>query len=206
MKKVIIILLLFSAFNIKVTGADTISRQLPRVTFGAEWGYVATFFSYHSYNYFSTEGYRMSEKHGAFGIGSNGEVNLHIGYNLNHHWNIALYAGFTGLMNIHNAVPVSIRATRYFGNFPEADRWLAFIDLGSGISIKREPQELATAKLGAGYRISLSRDTKLDFIAAVRLTHTHPQIIDEGDLITLEWTNRNSAFLTAVSVGMSLTF
>ena len=67
-------------------------------------------------------------------------------------------------------------------------------------------QELATAKLGAGYRISLSRDTKLDFIAAVRLTHTHPQIIDEGDLITLEWTNRNSAFLAAVSVGMSLTF
>ena len=78
--------------------------------------------------------------------------------------------------------------------------------LGSGISIKREPQELATAKFGAGYRISLSRDTKLDFIAAVRLTHTHPQIIDEGDLITLEWTNRNSAFLAAVSVGMSLTF
>ena len=101
MKKAVIILLLFSVFNIKVTGADTVSRQLPRVTFGAEWGYVATFFSYHSYNYFSTEGYRMSEKHGAFGIGSNGEVNLHIGYNLNHHWNIALYAGFTGLMNIH---------------------------------------------------------------------------------------------------------
>lgn len=206
MKKFLIILLFFSAFNIKVIAAEKASRQIPGVTFGAEWGYVATFFAYHSYNYFSTEGYRMSEKHRVNGLGSNGEVNLHIGYNLNRQWNIALYAGFTGLMNIHNAVPVSIRATRYFGDSPEADRWLAFIDLGSGISIKREPQELATAKIGTGYRISLSRDTKLDFIAALRLTHTHPQIVNDGDLITLEWTNRNSALLTALSIGISLTF
>lgn len=206
MKKILIILLLFSAFNIRVIGADKASRQIPGVTFGAEWGYVATVLTYHNYNYFSTEGYRMSEKHSAFGLGSNGEVNLHIGYNLNHQWNIALYAGFTGLTNIHNAIPVSIRATRYFGSSPEVDRWLAFIDLGSGISIKREPQELATAKIGTGYSISLSRDTKLDFIAALRLTHTHPQIVDDGDIITLEWTNRNSAFLAAVSIGMSLTF
>ena len=86
------------------------------------------------------------------------------------------------------------------------DRWLAFIDLGTGVSIKHEPQEIWTGKLGGGYRITLSRDSKLDLIAAVRLACTHPQIIDGEDLIALEWTNRNLAFLQSFSLGISITF
>ena len=83
---------------------------------------------------------------------------------------------------------------------------MTFMDVGTGISFKNEPQEIWTGKVGGGYRITLSRDTKLDFIAALRLACTHPQVMDGDDKITLEWTNRNLAFLQSFSLGMSITF
>jgi hypothetical protein len=86
------------------------------------------------------------------------------------------------------------------------DTWLAFADLGTGISLKHEPQEIVTGKIGGGYRINLSPGTKLDFIAAMRLAYTHPQIMDGDDMITLKWTNRNIAFIQSFSLGMSIIF
>lgn len=194
-----------SAFNIGVNAHNNYVSNLPRVTFGVEWSYLCTFYSAYHYNYFSTDGYRVNRRGGDSGWANNGEANLHIGYNFNENWNLSFHAGLTGLMNIHNAVPLSLRATHYFGKDHLTDRWFAFFDAGTGISIKTEPQELVSGKIGGGYRISLSRDTKLDIIAGFRITHTHPTIVDEGTEITLKWINRNSALLTAFSVGISLT-
>lgn len=195
----------YSLFNKNVNKMTRRKEGISRLSFGAEWSYIGTLHYNTWYNFFSTEGYRISRHENVSGYWNNGEALLHVGYNFNKHWNLALYAGLTGFADIHNAVPVSIRATYCFGQDEQKDRWLTFLDLGSGISIKNEPQEIWTGKIGGGYRITLSRDTKLDFIAAVRLACTHPQIFDEGDLITLRWTNRNLAFLQSFSLGMSIT-
>ena len=205
MKRLVIILLIINAFNINVNAYNKNVNYVPRLTFGAEWGWIGTLGSAYHYNFYSPEGYRLNERGVSLKPTGNGEANVHIGYNINQYWNIAFYTGLTGLAQYHNAVPFSFRATRCFGDDHLADRWLAFADIGTGVSLKDRPQEILSGKLGGGYRFSLSRDTKIDIIAALRLTHTHPQIISENTQIEQKWINRNSLFLAAFSLGISIT-
>ena len=204
MKKLAVICTMLIAF---LTCAEAQSREdIPRITFGAEWSYVGSVFSAHHYNYFSPEGYRYNSKGAKAGFDSNGEALLHVGYNVTDSWNLAVYAGFTGIADIHNAIPVSFRATRFFKPDMKGDRWFTFADAGTGISIKKQPQEIAVLKIGGGYRVSLSRDTKLDFNAALRCTYTHPDIYFEHEIISQRWINRNNAIVVSASVGMAVTF
>lgn len=206
MKRLLFISLILCTFNNNVNGQGRPVDDYSGLTFGAEWSYVGTVHGNMRYNYFNPEGYRVNRRELMNGYWSNAEALLHVGYNFNKHWNLSFYAGVTGIADLHNAVPISLRATYLFGKDALSDRWLAFADIGTGVSIKSEPQEIWTGKLGGGYRLSLSRDTKLDLIAAIRLTCTRPQIIDGNDIITLEWTNRNTAWVESFSLGMSLTF
>ena len=112
----------------------------------------------------------------------------------------------TGLADFHNAVPINIRVTRLWGCNPLIDRWFTFADIGTGITIRNPIQANAAVKLGGGYRLALSRDTKIDFLAALRGTYTQPQVHNRHELISIEATNRNDAFLLSISVGISLTF
>ena len=204
MKRVAFICTLVFAF---LTSAEAQTEDdFARITYGAEWSYVASAFSAYHYNYFSPEGYRYNSKGASLGFVGNGEGLLHVGYNVTDSWNLALYAGFTGISDIHNAVPISFRATRFFKQDMQGDRWFTFADAGTGISINKQPQEIAVLKIGGGYRISLSRDTKLDFNAAFRCTYTHPDIYFEHEIISQRWINRNNAIVVSASVGMAVTF
>ena len=214
MKRFLSIILIITSFNINVIGGNKNVKgknealiATNKWDFGVEWSYVGTYAYNTKYNFFNTEGYRVNAHSEVSGYWSNAEVLLHAGYNLNRRWNISLYTGVIGLADIHYAVPVSLRMTHYFAkNSILADTWLAFAEVGSGICIKNEPQEIWSGKIGGGYRINLSEATKLDFIAAFRLTYTHPQIIDGNDKIPLEYTNLNSALLQSFSIGMAITF
>lgn len=181
-------------------------EEFPRITFGAEWSFVASAFTAYHFNYFSPEGYRYNEMGSHAGFTGNGEGLLHVGYNVTERWNLSIYTGITGISNIHNAIPLSIRATHLFNADENGDRWFAFADAGTGISLKKDIQETATLKLGTGYRVSLSRDTKLDFHISLRCIYTHPDIYFENELISYRWINRNNALVAAVSVGMAVTF
>lgn len=203
MKRVVLIFLIISAFNMNINAQES---RFPRFTFGAEWSYIATVHTAWHYNFFSPEGYRVNYPDNLFQYRSNGEAYLHAGYNFDEHWNLSLYKGIAGISDYHNAVPMSIRGTRYFGDDPLSDRWFAYLDLGSGISLKMPPQEIFTGKIGGGYRMSLSRNTKLDFIAALRMTYTHPMVIYEDTVIRHDKINRNDAFISAISVGIGITF
>ena len=181
-------------------------NSYPRITFGAEWGYIGVIYSGYHYNFIAPEGYRVDPRGWGFTYDSNGEAYLHMGYNLNDKYNLSLYAGISAVMDYHHTVPVSLRLTRYFGDSHLKDRWLTFIDLGSGIIIRQDPQELLTGKIGGGYRLSLSRDTKLDLLMSVRTVLTHPDIDYYGTMITPDRINRNNAYCSAISLGMALTF
>ena len=97
-------------------------------------------------------------------------------YNFNENWNLSLYIGIAGISTLHKAVPVCLRGTYLFGNDPSDDRWFAFAEAGSGLSLKIPPQEIFSCKAGGGYRISLSRNTKIDFLMAVKVSYDHPDI------------------------------
>ena len=203
MKKTLALIFIMVLFH---TGAGAGNTSLPRLTYGVEWGYIGVFYSGYHYNFFAPEGYRADPRNYKFMYMSNAEAYLHLGYNIDANHNISAYAGISAIERYHHTIPVSIRFTRYSGNDHMKDRWFTFIDLGSGISIKKHPQAILTGKIGWGYRISLSRDTKLDFLMAYRAVLTHPDIYHYGEMIPFDSINRNNAYNSAISFGMALTF
>lgn len=202
MRKLMLILLMFSAlFTLKSNAQET---SFPRFTFGSEWSYISTVHSIWHYNFFSPEGYRVDMKGSETKYTANGEAYINAGYNFNEHWNIAMYIGIAGIGNIHKAVPFSFRGTYYFGDNPLSDRWFTYIEAGSGISLKIPPQEIFACKAGGGYRISLSRHSKLDFMLALKVTYTHPEIIYDEIRIDPQRINKNGMIMTSVSLGMAI--
>lgn len=199
----ILILALFPAALMAETKEDCNGR---RFTFGAEWSFISSFYSIVHHNFFSEEGYRMDLIQWSMGYESNGEVELHCGYDLSEAWNLSLHTGFAGIYDIGNVIPVSLRLTRFFTENILGDRWLCYVDAGSGVCLKQNPQMIAVAKLGGGYRLSLSNTTKMDLLCAFRTSLTHPQIVFDGYTVPYEKTNRNNAFISALSLGISLTF
>ena len=182
------------------------SYDYPRFTFGAEWSYSATLFYGHRLYYIAPETGRVDDRNDSFTYMTDGEAYLHAGYNINNLWNISLYFGYIGIGEFHSGISGSLRATRYFGNIPSADRWFAYCDVGSGFSIKDIPEEIFTAKAGGGYRISLSRFTKLDFLVSLRCVYTHPDIYFYGEKIRNEDIGRNIGYLSSISFGICITF
>lgn len=179
--------------------------NVPRFTYGAEWSYSAAFYKGYHFYFIAPEGYRVDDRQNKSSYCSNGEAYLHAGYNIDGYWNLSIYAGYTGIGDYHPGIPVSLRATRYFGD-PMADRWFVYTDLGSGISIKSRPQELLSARVGTGYRLSMSRYTKLDFIAAIRFMYTHPDIDYYGEFIDADSVSSNSGYIVSASLGIGITF
>lgn len=181
------------------------SRSPRRITFGAEWGYVGTFYSGYHYNFFAPEGYRVDPRGHGLAYSSNGEMFIHAGCNIGSKSNLSLYIGFSAIEEYHRTIPVSIRYTRYYKTNRMGDRWFSFIDAGSGISIKKQPREILTGKVGGGYRICLGNEVNLDFIVSLRSVLTHPDIDYYGTEIPSDRINRNNAYSSAISLGMALT-
>ena len=199
----ILLFLIVSCAGLAARGA---SDSIPRVTFGAEWSYCATFFKGYHHYFYAPEGFRVDDRGDGFKYFTDGEVYLHCGCNIGSRWNVSAYVGYTGIGDFHAGIPVSLRATRFFGQNALKDRWFAYCDIGSGISIKRSPQELMTAKLGGGYRLTLSRLTKLDLLASIRFIHTHPDIDFYGESIVEEHVIRNTGYVLSTTFGIGLTF
>lgn len=206
MRRLISILLILSIFNISVKAKNTEGERPSRLTYGLEWGYSAAVFSGFHYNYFAPEGFRMDEFGNSFIYRSNAEAYLNVGYNLSDIWNIAVYAGYAGVSDLHKAIPISFRGTRFFGDDPAKDRWFAFMDLGTGICLKKPVQEIFSGKIGCGFRMALSQTTGLDFIFAVKTIYTHPYIYYDGIEIPFNKTNRNDAYISSLSLGLALYF
>ena len=202
MKRIAVIIVLVSC-SLESAYAD--ERPPKRFTFGAEWEYMSSFHYGFHHNFFSQEGYRVDINHSSFGYEGNGGVYLHCGYNVRNSLNISLYSGFMGIYDLGRAIPISIRVTGYFNENARADRWLGFIEAGSGVNIKKNPQMLAIGKVGGGYRISLSQTTKLDLLVSYRMSLTHPYVIYDGYEVQHEMINRNNAYVSALTLGISLT-
>ncbi len=206
MRGIISILLLFSAFNFNVYASKKSDDKLSSMTFGLEWGYISSIHTAYSYSFMAPEGYRVAESENSFGFISNAGMYFNIGYELNPMWNISMYIGYEGIADLHKAIPISLRMTRYFNPDRTVDRWFSFLDLGSGISIKSPVQEILSGKIGAGYRLSLGRYAALSFLMSARLSYTHPEVLYDKTAIVFEKYDINHAFISALSVGMAISF
>ena len=201
------LLILVVLFSCTVSAIGRVPQvSYPKWTFGTECSYNATFYEGYHHYFISSDGFRDEIIKGSLTYHNNIEVNIHGGYNFNNNWNLSLYIGYAGLGGFHHAIPVTLRTTRYFGEDPMTDRWFAFVDLGSGISLKDNPQEIYSGKIGGGYRLTLSRLTKVDFIFALKTVYTHPDIEYYGEKIEANFINRNDGLASSISLGIGLTF
>lgn len=205
MKRGLTIVIMLFLLGVSAAG-KTPPSSTPGFTFGCQWDYCGTFLTGLDQYFFAPEGFRETIKSNSHTFLSNGESAIHAGYNFNDNWNLSLYIGYTAVGEYHRAVPVTLRATRYYGDNSLSDRWFSFIDFGSGVTIKNNPKEIITGKLGGGYRLSLSKYTKLDFIMSLHAIYTHPDVIYYNETISDKDIIRNEGYICSLSCGIGITF
>lgn len=190
--------------------ADEPVRDFPRFTFGLEGNCILSAISYSHINYIAADGYRVDRRGSDCRPAVNGELLLNAGYNIGRHMNMALCFGISGISRGETVMPLSLRLTVLFGRDPLKARWFSFIDGGTGIGTGTVARFSPVAKIGAGYRISLTKSAKLDFMLSLRSIYTHPQITEfsEGDMVQVpsDRIRRSQAFYNAVMLGVGLNF
>lgn len=208
MKKLLMLMILL--LPVAALHAGNSDRPFPRMTFGVEGNFMLNFGAWRHFNYIADEGYRVNIKDYNHSISTNGQLNANLGCNISRRVNIALYVGIAGIYRNKTAVPASIRVTVFYGQNPLKGRWFSFTDAGVGIGSFSEKDLSPFGKLGAGYRVSLSRSVKLDFMLAWQLLFSHPEITEDiggvSTPVTGSRLRRNDIAANALSFGIGLNF
>lgn len=195
--------------------ARTAEREKPGVslTYGLEWGYSVSFASSWHHNFFADEGYeRINERGNSFHWHSHGEILGHVGIGIGNMADIAVYTGYSGIAYGFAVIPFSLRFTWLYGRDGHhagsqgPHGWFSFIDLGSGICPEEIRRPYCAGKVGAGYRIALSRHTGLDFLLSYRLSYASPGICYDGEMIHEHDINRNDNYFSAITLSIGITF
>ena len=192
-----------------LSGENPGKRDFPRFTFGVETSYVLTFLNYSHFNFISIDGGRRNERTLTASALSNGQILLSGGVNISSKLNLSIYTGYSGVYLRERMVPLSLRMSWYSGDDPMKNRWIAFCGLGAGFNDFRNFSKVsAEGKLGCGYRVSLNRSAKLDFLLAFQEIFTHPKAYesDAGNYVPAERLRRNNAFISAFTFGFALVF
>ena len=156
-------------------GKPVAERPYPRLTFGVETSYAFAFLNVSHFNYISSDGDRRDEKTVMPGYTSNGQILAGVGINLSAKVNLSMYTGYCGVYHEDRLIPLTFRTTWLSGDDPMKNRWMVFCSGGIGFIDPDNPSKLSVlGKAGAGYRVSLNRSVKLDFLLAFQETYTHP--------------------------------
>ncbi len=190
---------------------DMQRRSFSRLTFGVEGSFVGTFLSYRHSNFISNYGYRIDRKTYRHKFHGNGEILLHIGCNISPSVNLSLYSGYSGACKDGRIFPLDLRLTWFPSNKADKDRWFAFLDAGPALKKAGKESSLAgTGKLGGGYRISITRSVKLDFLVSLRQVFMKDMIVKtdmaENQYIDENRIRRNNTAYTAITFGIGLAF
>lgn len=191
----------------KAYAGDLSKKPDLALKYGVEWGYTATFFDYYHSNYFDPDvGYRIDNIETQFYLYSNAHVAAKIGVEFCRHYAVTLLAGYAGIKQDRRIFPVTVRAA-FFPVSVSEDGWQFFGEGGAGLHHSSEPYSIL-GKLGAGYRIKLSRKSSLDFLSYLRLSTDHPGIysMDIAGHIPEELVRRSDGLYGSLNFSISLNF
>ncbi len=184
--------------------SETSKRAWPLLTYGLEWGYSANINHAYHYNYTSQIG-RIDIRENYMCFKNNAYVSAHFGLNCSRHLNLSVYGGYESIYRGQAVIPLSLRGTWLFGKNPMGSRWLAFLDGGWAFSTS-DYRAGAIAKAGAGYRISLSRSVKLDFMLSYEFASTDVDIYDDsGNHVPTSRIRRNDNYFSAINLSIGIT-
>ena len=209
MKRVLASILL-TVMSFSFLQASETRRDFPRITFGAEGNFILTAATWRHFNYVADAGYRVNIKGYDYSPVFNGQILANIGCNISGRVNLSLYSGYGGIYRKKTAVPLMLRVTYFWGKDPLAHRWFSCADTG----VVTDGLEFSTAapcgRLGGGYRLSLSRSVKLDFLVTYQRLSDHPEVTELVDgtetPVTGGRLRRSDVLINAVTFGIALNF
>lgn len=211
MKRIVTIFLLMTLACYELSAWDLWRRfrewGSPEVKYGVEWGYTATFLDAARYDYVDpVDGYRVDESTVDAYLYSNAHVSANIGIYFGNHFCTAIYAGYEGIKQDKRIFPVTVRASYYFKDY-RSDGAFCFLEGGTGI----HPNDKFVSnigRIGAGYRLSLSRKGSLDLLMSLKLTGDRPEIanIHTGYPVPEHYIRYSNALYGAATLGIALNF
>lgn len=177
--------------------------------YGVEWGYTATVFRSSYLNYISPQtGSRVDGRDAKASFKSNGLIKAYAGVELGRYWNADLFAGYCGIYEGRNMIPVSLRVSL----FPKGrghGSMKIFAEGGVNFGTTFRSKAVPHARIGFGGRIELARRVSGDWTVSASATLDHPaemqddinhRKVDESMLL------KSDVIYAGITLSMSLNF
>lgn len=170
MKRAAVILILLLSVTAARAGG-------PRLSWGLEWGYTATFLRTSQHNFVCAEGYRIIENPDTWRYFSNGSLLAGVGMDVFDKFNASLYSGLLGVYSKRWVVPAELRLT-YCPTGLHTDGLL--FHAGAALTYPTSVLQDSgwRAEAGAGYRIAVFGNVSVDFKLSLNITLDHDILTD----------------------------
>lgn len=179
-----------------------------RVGFSIEWGYTGTFIhKYHNDYVDSTDGYRIDVRDTDYLLYSNAFMQAGVSFETAEHYALALNFGFDGVFQERRMFPVTLRFSYFFRSLHE-DGIFAMAEAGKAFVFDGNDIENNIARLGGGYRISLSSKHSMDVKSFFQICTDHPDIynMNLGQKVQPIYVNCSDSFYGALVFSVALNF
>lgn len=204
----IICLAMCLVLALSVSARDRDGWCSSHVRLGIEWGYTATVYEQHCYDYISDAGSMVqSEGHGPR-YNSNGCFLSYVGIETWKKAETDLVTGYIGIVQGRRVVPVMLRETIYF-NGCRSDGFKLFAEGGVALAPTFQNKQVFMARAGAGYRLMLGDKPAMDFFMSVHGAHDHPRsvyVTEHSYSVPMDDLRSSHRDCLGISVGMALSF
>ena len=179
----------------------------PRISYGLEWGYSATFLKTAQHNFICAEGYRIIDNPESWRYFSNGTIIAGAGIDLGNHFNLSLNSGILGVYSKRWVIPAELRV-KYCPAGLLSDGFL--LQAGGGAvfptSVLHETGVRGLA--GCGYRIAVYKSISIDILLSATFTLDHERILDPdtGQYVYRSDITANTAEYYAVNLSLAINF
>lgn len=174
----------------------------------AEWGFTATMFNYHHYNYMDEGiGFRIDDRGWSDDAGANAYAYLSAGFDVSSKFNLGLLCGYAGINDGVRVIPLEMKVFYYpWGS--HSDGPFAFLQGGGGFKTGTADGMVLLGQGGGGYRLALDGRTSLDIKISLQLAYDHPKVWDplENNYISDRNIRRNEASYYGLNIGLGLEF
>lgn len=194
------------ARNFKDTWHDVMSSA--RAGFNIEWGYTGTFLhKYHNDYIDSTDGYRVDVRDTDYLLYSNAFMQAGISVEAAQHYALGINCGFAGVFQDRRMFPVSLRFSYFFNSYKE-DGLFAIAEAGKAFVFEDKVLKNNIARLGGGYRFTLSNRNSMDINAFAQLATDHPAIynMNIGHNVQPAYLRCSDSYYAALVFSVALSF
>jgi len=179
----------------------------PRISYGLEWGYSATFLKTSQHNYICNEGYRIIENPVTWRYFSNGSVLANLGVSLTDNFNMSVYSGLLGVYSKRWMVPIELRM-RWCPSGLYSDGLIFHAGAAANFPTSSLYETGFRAIAGIGYRLAVSGSISVDLLLSYNFTLDSETIIDPDTRTPVHRTmiENNATEYQALNLSLAINF